>query len=249
MSASTPAEPEPKPAHHRREAPETLEELAAGSPSAPAAVAKRPTPPMMRLEKHGDEGSERLRKDVDLLTPLFLEVLDDIERAGLTAHYDLPVRQSMRAYMTIMDGAWEALGEERLSAEVNEAGYQLEIAKLHQWLLDRKKRCAEAIAALQAKGEAAPEPSFSWKRRAGLYRHALQAWEQSLDSKGDAHISGQGLFRMHGFYGLSSLNWFELTVLSVLRWATMSVITLVFLAYLVSKLFTVAFYNVSALAT
>ncbi|HEU5200703.1 MAG TPA: hypothetical protein VFU32_13775 [Ktedonobacterales bacterium] len=249
MSASTPAEPEPNPAHHKRETPETLEELAAGGSSAPAAIVKHPAPPMKRLEKHGDEGSERLHKDVDLLTPLFLEVLDDIERAGLTAHYDLPVRQSMRAYMTIMDGAWEALGEERLSAVVNETGYQLEIAKLHQWLLERKKRCAEAIAALQAKGEAAPEPSFSWQRRAKLYRQALQAWEQSLDRQGDAHISGQGLFRMHGFYGISSLNWFELSVLSVLRWATMGVIVLVFLAYLVSNLFTVVFYNVSALAT
>jgi hypothetical protein len=249
MSTSTPAEPEPKPAHHKREAPETLEELAAGSSSSPAAVVKRPAPPMMRLEKHGDEGSEKLRKDVDLLTPLFLEVLDDIERAGLTDHYDLPVRQSMRAYMTIMDGAWEALGEERLSAVVSEAGYQLEIAKLHQWLLERKKRCAEAIAALQAKGEEAPEPSFSWKRRTKLYRQSLQAWEQSIDRQGDAHISGQGLFRMHGYYGLSSLNWFELSVLSVLRWATMSVITLVFLVYLGSNLFTVDFSNVSTLAT
>ena len=249
MSASTPAEPEPRPAHHQHDSPPTLAEQTPGSSLAPAAIAKRPVPPVMRLEKRGDEGSEKLRKDVDLLTPLFLEVLDDIERAGLTDHYALPVRQSMRAYMTIMDGAWEALGEERLSEVVSESGYQLEITKLHQWLLDRKKRCAEAMAALQAKGEEAPEPSFGWKRRAKLYRQALRAWEQCLDRQGDAHISGQGLFRMHGYYGLSSLNWFELWVLSILRWATMGVITLVFLAYLVSNLFTVDFSNVSTLAT
>lgn len=249
MSASTPAEPEPRSTHHEHDSPHTLAELAAGSSSAPAAVMKRPMSQMLRLEKGGDEGSEKLRKDVDLLTPLFLEVLDDIERAGLTDHYALPVRQSMRAYMTIMDGAWEALGEERLSDVVNEPGYQLEIAKLHQWLLERKKRCADAIAALHAKGEAAPEPSFDWKRRAKLYRQALRSWEQSLDRQGDAHISGQGLFRMHGFYGLSALNWFELWVLSILRWATMAVIALVFLAYLVSNLFTVDFSNVSTLAT
>jgi hypothetical protein len=194
---------------------------------------ERPLPPKKTAGSQVDLGSEKLRADVDRLTPLLLETLDDMERGGLTEHYKVPVRQAMRAYMTVMDGAWEALAEERLSEVVNGPGYQLEIAKLHQWLLERKQRCAEALAALTAKGESAPRPSYTWRSHAKLYRQSINAWEQALDRQGDARTSGQGLFRMHGFYGLSALRFFELWALTLLRWATIGVVSLVLLAYLV----------------
>jgi hypothetical protein len=196
-------------------------------------MSERLMPPKKSAELQIDVNSEKLHADVDRLTPLFLETLDDIERAGLTGHYETPVRQAMRAYMTVMDGAWEALAEERLTEVVNGPGYQLEITKLHQWLQERKQRCAEALAALQAKGASAPRPPYSWRSRAKFYRQAISTWEQTLDRQGDAHTSGQGLFRMHGYYGLTALRSFELWALSLLRWATIGVTSLVFLVYLV----------------
>jgi hypothetical protein len=197
------------------------------------AMAERPLPPKKTAGQETDRGSQRLRADVDRLTPLFVETLHDIEQAGLTEHYQMPLRQAMRAYMTVMDGAWEALAEERLSEVVSGPGYQLEVAKLHQWLLDRKQRCAEALAALRAKGASAPRPAYAWRSRVKLYRQAINAWEQALDRQGDAYTAGQGLFRMHGYYGLTALRSFELWALTVLRWATVGVTILVILAYLV----------------
>ncbi len=235
----------PGSSHQEQRPPPTRAESDSAGPSAPPALRERSMLPEKHSARKVDAGSERLRQDVDCLTPLFLEVLDEMERAGLTEHYAVPVRQAMRAYMTIMDGAWEALATERLSQVVNEPGYQHEIAKLQQWLLERKQRCAEAIAALQAKGEEPSRPAYSWRRRTRLYRQALRAWEQSIDQQGDARISGHGLFRMHGYYGLSALRSFELWVLGVLRWAIVGVTALVLLAYLVSIPFT---SNVSPLA-
>jgi hypothetical protein len=232
MSTPSPIGPEMNPSQHEQATPQTLAEVAvARSPVSPALMV-RPMPPTMPFDKRADAASEKMRKDIDLLAPLFLETLDDIERAGLTEHYAMPVRQSVRAYMTIMDGAWEALAEERLSEVINGSGYEAEVTKLHHWLLDRKKRCAEAIAALKAKGEEAPTPPSAWRRRAKLYRQAIRSWEQCLDHQGDAHAAGQGLFRMHGYYGLSALRTFELGMLSILRWATAGVAVLVILAYL-----------------
>ncbi len=232
MSTPSPTGPETRLPHHEQAPPQTLAEVAVAGSSVPPALFERPLAPTMPFDKRADAASAKMRKDIDLLAPLFLETLDEIERAGLTEHYAMPVRQSVRAYMTIMDGAWEALAEERLSEVINGPGYQSEIAKLHQWLLDRKKRCAEAIAALKAKGEEAPTPPYSWRRRARLYRQAIRSWEQCLDHQGDAHAAGQGLFRMHGYYGLSALRTFELGMLGVLRWATVGVAVLVILAYL-----------------
>ena len=233
MSADFPTQPSgAEPSHGEQLAPQP----ATGTGTAPTpvttAVADQLMPPGKPSGQRADSGSEKLRRDVDRLTPLLLEMLDDIERAGLTEHYEMPVRQSMRAYMTVMDGAWEALAEERLNAVVNGPGYQLEITKLSQWLLERKERCAGAMAALQEKGTPAPRPSYAWRNRAKLYRRMIRAWEQSLDRQGDAHTSGQGLFRMHGYYGLSALRSFELWVFGLLRWATIGVTVLVFLAYL-----------------
>ncbi len=234
MSDTLPGE-SPDVGHPRQEhkPSDSASDAVPASKSARTAMADRLMPPKKTAEQGNGAGSERLHADVDRLTPLFIETLDDIERAGLTEHYKTPVRQAMRAYMTIMDGAWEALAEERLTEVVNGPGYQLELAKLRQWLLERKERCAEAMAALQAKGESAPSPSYGWRSRAKLYRQALNAWEQALDRQGDAHTSGQGLFRMHGFYGVTALRFFEIWALSLLRWATIGVMVLVFLAYLV----------------
>src|SRR5579885_1455919 len=234
MSDTLPGE-SPDVGHPRQEhkPSDSASDAVPASKSARTAMADRLMPPKKTAEQGNGAGSERLHADVDRLTPLFIETLDDIERAGLTEHYKTPVRQAMRAYMTIMDGAWEALAEERLTEVVNGPGYQLEIAKLNQWLLERKQRCAEALAALQQKGETAPRPSAAWGRRAKLYRQAIGAWEQSLDKQGDARTSGQGLFRMHGYYGLSALRVFELWALGVLRWATAGVTVLLLLAYLV----------------
>lgn len=234
MSATVPTEPpEPERTHQEPGPSHPGAGAAHSNPSASAVMAERPMPPKKSAGQEADAGSQRLRADVDRLTPLFLETLDDIERAGLTEHYEVPVRQAMRAYMTVMDGAWEALAEERLSAVVSGPGYQLEVTKLHQWLLERKQRCAEALAALQAKGESAARPSYTWRSRVKLYRQAINAWEQALDRQGDSHTAGQGLFRMHGYYGLTALRFFELWALSLLRWATIGVIALVVLAYLV----------------
>lgn len=213
--------------------PQPVASAALVSQMAKTATAERAMPPKKTSGQEADVGSTKLRADVDRLTPLFLETLDDIERAGLAEHYKVPVRQAMRAYMTVMDGAWEALAEERLSEVTTGPGYQLEVTRLHQWLLERKQRCAEALAALQAKGEAAPQPPYGWRIRAKLYRQALSAWEGALDHQGDALSAGHGLFRMHGFYGLTALRSFELWALTVLRWATIGVMMLVILAYLV----------------
>ncbi len=234
MSDHFPADsPDARLPHHQHSPTLSQTDTESAGSTPPPAMMKRPMSPRASLALLNDAASERLRKDVDHLTPLFLETLDDIERAGLTERYEVPVRQSMRAYMTVMDGAWEALAEERLSEVINGPGYQLEIAKLNQWLLERKQRCAEALAALQQKGETAPRPSAAWNRRSKLYRRAIGAWEQSLDKQGDARTSGQGLFRMHGYYGLSALRVFELWALGVLRWATAGVTVLLLLAYLV----------------
>ncbi len=229
MSDTSPTEsPEAGRTHQEHSPP-----AAAATPTAQTAMNERPMPPRKSLKLEADAGSVKLRADVDRLTPLFTGALDDMERAGLTEHYKLPVRQAMRAYMTIMDGAWEALAEERLTEVVNGPGYQLEVAKLAQWLLERRQRCAEAMTAMQAKQETAPRPSYSWRSRANLYRQAINAWERTLDRQGDALNAGQGLFRMHGFYGLTALRSFEIWALTLLRWANVGVTILVFLAYLV----------------
>ncbi len=234
MSAHLPNEPT-----DAGDAPQRYSPAPSAPGSAPAgasvatAMAERPLPPKKAEGQRGDQGSEKLRADVDTLTPLFLETIDAMERAGLTDHYETPLRQAMRAYMTVMDGAWEALAQERLSEVVNGSGYQLEVAKLTQWLLDRQKRCAEALADLSAKGAEAPRPDYSWRSRTRLYRRAIRAWEESLDRQGDARSSGQGLFRVHGYYGLSALRTFEIWALGLLRWATMGVTVLVLLAYIV----------------
>lgn len=234
MSAAYPAEsPDEGQIHKGHSPPHPAPTPVPEGTSVTTAMEERPLPPKKTAGSQVDLGSEKLRADVDRLTPLLLETLDDMERGGLTEHYKVPVRQAMRAYMTVMDGAWEALAEERLSEVVNGPGYQLEIAKLHQWLLERKQRCAEALAALTAKGESAPRPSYTWRSHAKLYRQSINAWEQALDRQGDARTSGQGLFRMHGFYGLSALRFFELWALTLLRWATIGVVSLVLLAYLV----------------
>ena len=147
MSDTSPPEsPEAGQTHQEHRPPH-----AAAGPSAQTAITERPMSPRMSIKLEADTGSAKLRADVDRLTPLFVETLDDMERAGLAEHYKVPVRQAMRAYMTIMDGAWEALAEERLTEVVSGPGYQLEVAKLQQWLLERKQRCADAITALQAK--------------------------------------------------------------------------------------------------
>ena len=234
MAANLPNEPSDLRGAHQGHSPAPP---TPGSPpvgaSIATAMAERPIPPKKAEGQRGDSGSEKLRADVDTLTPLFLETIDAMERAGLTDHYEMPLRQAMRAYMTVMDGAWEALAEERLSEVVDGPGYQLEIAKLTQWLLERQKRCAETMADLRAKGAEAPRPAYSWRSRTKLYRRAIRAWEQSLDRQGDAHTSGQGLFRVHGYYGLSALRTFEIWALGLLRWATMGVTALVLLAYIV----------------
>ncbi len=234
VSAAFPTEPpDAGQTHQEHRPPHPATDAAPVGPSVTMATAERPMPPKKSIAHQNDVGSEKLRADVDRLTPLFVETLDDMERAGLTEHYELPVRQAMRAYMTVMDGAWEALAEEHLNEVVSGPGYHLEITRLHQWLQERKQRCSEALAALQAKGETAPRPSYAWRSRTKLYRKAINAWEQALDRQGDAHTSGQGLFRMHGYYGLTALRSFELWVLSLLRWATIGVTLLVLLAYLV----------------
>ncbi len=234
MSDTSPTvSPEGGRTHQEHSPPHATTAAAPASPPAPMTMAERPMPPRKSIKLEADAGSARLRADVDRLTPLFVETLDDMERAGLTEHYQVPVRQAMRAYMTIMDGAWEALAEERLTEVVGGPGYELEVAKLQQWLLERKQRCAEAITALQAKGASAPRPAYSWRSRVKLYRQSINAWERTLDRQGDALNAGQGLFRMHGFYGLTALRSFEIWALTVLRWATVGVTLLVFLAYLV----------------
>lgn len=234
MSDTLPAEfPDVGHPHQEHKPSDSATDAVPASKSVRTAMADRLMPPQKTAEQGSNAGSEKLHADVDRLTPLFIETLDDIERAGLTEHYKMPVRQAMRAYMTIMDGAWEALAEERLTEVVDGPGYQLEVAKLRQWLLERKERCAETMATLQARGESAPPPSYGWRSRAKLYRQALNAWEQALDRQGDAHTSGQGLFRMHGFYGVTALRFFEIWALTLLRWATIGVMALVFLAYLV----------------
>ena len=235
MADTFPSEsPEAGRTHQEHRPPHPGAEFVVASQPAKATMAELPLPPKKTAGDVADVGSTQLRADVDRLTPLFLETLDDIERAGLTDHYKMPVRQAMRAYMTVMDGAWEALAEERLSEVVSGPGYQLEIAKLEQWLQERKQRCADALAALQMKGETAPRPAYGWRSRARFYRQAINAWEGVLERQGDAYSAGQGLFRLHGFYGLTALRSFELWALSVLRWATLGVTALVFLAYLVS---------------
>lgn len=194
-----------------------------------------------------DASSQKLRNDVDRVTDLFEATLEDIERAGLTEHYAKPVREAMRAYMTIMDGAWEALAEERLTEVMESPGYHHEIAKLVQWLGERRQRCAETISAHQAEGKPLPRPSTMgqrwrfarWKQQVKLYRQALEAWQQGIDLHGDARVSGQGLFRMHGYYGLTALRLVEMYALIVLRWATAGVAVLVTLAYLVGIPFVV----------
>src|SRR5690242_15880743 len=110
VSATVPTEPpEPGRTHQEHLPAHPGVGAAHSSPSVAAAMAERLMPPKKSAKTEADTGSEKLRADVDRLTPLFLETLDDIERAGLTAHYEVPVRQAMRAYMTVMDGAWEAL--------------------------------------------------------------------------------------------------------------------------------------------
>jgi hypothetical protein len=227
---------EPSGVGPNRQEPLSPQPIASATPDGQPATTmtvERPMPPRKSVGLEVDVGSARLHADVDRLTPLFLETLDDIERAGLAEHYKVPVRQAMRAYMTVMDGAWKALAEERLSEVTSGPGYQLEVTKLQQWLLERKQRSAEALTALQAKGEVAPRSPYSWRSRAKLYRQALTAWCGALDRQGDAFAAGQGLFQLHGFYGLTALRSFELWALMVLRWATVGVMALVVLAYLV----------------
>jgi hypothetical protein len=208
--------------------------------AASQAVPERPLPSGMLTRELEDASSQKLRNDVDRVTELFEATLEDIERAGLTEHYAKPVREAMRAYMTIMDGAWEALAEERLTEVIDGPGYQHEIEKLTQWLKERRQRCAETMNAHLAQGAPLPRPSSlrervryaRWKQQVKLYYSALEVWQQAIDKHGDARVSGQGLFRMHGYYGLTALRVVEHSALVVLRWATAGVSILVVLAYL-----------------
>jgi hypothetical protein len=213
----------------------------AATEAALLAVPERPLSSGMLTRELEDASSQKLRNDVDRVTRLFKETLEDIERAGLTEHYAKPVREAMRAYMTIMDGAWEALAEERLTEVIEGPGYQHEITKLVFWLQERRQRCAETISAHEAQGTPVPKSSSlgagfryaRWKQQVKLYRQALETWQQAIDLHGDARVSGQGLFRMHGYYGLTALRLVEMYALVVLRWATAGVAVLVTLAYLV----------------
>ncbi len=239
MSATVP--PDAGQPHSRTAEPHPLTGAGVATELALPIVPERPLSSGMLTRELEDASSQKLRNDVDRVTQLFEETLEDIERAGLTEHYAKPVREAMRAYMTIMDGAWEALAEERLTDVIEGPGYQHEIAKLTQWLKERRQRCAETISAHQAEGAPIRKPSTlgerfrhaRWRQQVKLYRQALEAWQQAIDLHGDARVSGQGLFRMHGYYGLTSLRLVEMYALVVLRWATAGVAVLVTLAYLI----------------
>jgi hypothetical protein len=147
---------------------------------------------------------------------------DALEESGLARTHRDSYFEATEDYLRLARIAWESVAEERLEQSGADAEYRQRAILVARRVSQLQQECRSAIenAEFQLPRHTPP----LWRRRVGLVRTGLRAWQERLAPTPDPLRMGRGLFVLRGYFGLATAGGLEMLLLDLLMGTTIALL-------------------------
>jgi hypothetical protein len=149
---------------------------------------------------------------------------DALQESGLARTHRDSYFEATEDYLRLARLAWESVAEERLEQSGADPEYRQRAILVARRVSQLQQECRSAVENAEFQLPRRTPPL--WRRRVGLVRAGLRAWQERLAPTPDPLRMGRGLFVLRGYFGLATAGGLELLLLDLLMGTTITLLAL-----------------------